>query len=763
MSHGSHIFFAALLAFLALPVAAAAQDEGQPLTDAELGPDEDDDTLVLDEEDDEDIVLDEDDDLEIDGFIDVTATRLFNPGRATSRITREELVLRLPRSAPDALRYEPGVYVQQTAHSQGSAFIRGRTGQQTVLLFDGVRMNNSLFRQGPNQYFFTIDSRTIESIDVLRGSASTRYGTDAIAGVINASPIEPLMDPNAEGFVIKPLGAVRFASADADIGGRLQLDMQFTPRIGVVAGIGYRRVGQLESGGPVLNPRNGLPPEVPRFAPDGRTQLGTGFNELTNDVRAVWQFARRSRLVLAWYDYRQSDAPRTDNCAPPEAPFNECLQYDEQNRSVAFARVEGDWGSLASAARLTLSWQRQHERRTHERPSSFVINGGRDDVDTFGGALQAQTDTWRPTDNFGLHLRYGGDVYHDRVESVAWLIFTDLDITRLRTRGQYIDGSTYTWGGAFAEAEAIFWERLLFRAGGRVSTIAASAPEDPESGTLAVDGSWNALVGNAAVEWWATDWMTIIAGLDQGFRAPNLDDLTSRQQTGPGFQFENAGLEPEKALTAEMGLQLFNEHLEFDGWVFYSTLDDAIARSPRNSSQCPPNTSACNNSRSQFQLVNLPDTAVIYGAEASLKLMLPLNLSARGTISYAFGEGPNPGERPEDPSLPFTERVPLSRIPPLNGTAEVLWRHPRGYYLGGGLRWATKQDRLALSDQSDARIPLGGTPGFSVFDVRAGWRFDERGLISAVFENVTDAAYRYHGSSVNGPGRGLMVNMEYGF
>lgn len=687
----------------------------------------------------------------------------FNPGRATSRVTRAELDQRLPRSAPDALRYEPGVYVQQTAHSQGSAFIRGRTGQQTVLLFDEVRMNNSLFRQGPNQYFFTIDSRTIHHIDVLRGSASTRYGTDAIAGVINANPLEPTFEPGVEGLVVRPIASARYGSADAEIGGRVQFDLQWGQHFGVMAGVGARRVDELESGGPIFNPRDGELPEVPRFAPDERTQLGTGFNELTADARAVYRLNSKARFVMAVYDYRQTDAPRTDNCAPPEAPFNECLKYDEQFRTLAYGRAEANLGDWARSARLTLSWQRQHERRTHERPNSFTINGGRDDVDTFGVALQSETDFWDPVDGAALRLRYGGDLYHDRVDSTAWLIFTDLDITRLRTRGQYIAGSTYSWGGVYAEGEAIFWNRLMVRAGGRASVIAAKAAEDVESGTNAVDDQWQSLVGNAALEWWTTDWLTFIVGVDQGFRAPNLDDLTSRQRTGPGFQFENPALEPEKALTTEVGVQVNHPLVELDGWLYHSTLRDAIARSARDSSQCPPNTPACNNSRSQFQLVNLSGEAVIYGAEAGLKLNLPWDLSARSTISYAFGEGPNPGDRPDDPNLAFEERQPLSRIPPLNGTVELLWRHPRGLYLGAAMRWATLQDRLAISDQSDARIPIGGTPGFTVYDLRAGWRFAPRGLVSMVFENMTDEAYRYHGSSVNGPGRGLLVNLEMGF
>ena len=44
---------------------------------------------------------------------------------AASEVDRQTMDERLPRSSPDALRYEPGVFVQQTAHGQGSAYIRG--------------------------------------------------------------------------------------------------------------------------------------------------------------------------------------------------------------------------------------------------------------------------------------------------------------------------------------------------------------------------------------------------------------------------------------------------------------------------------------------------------------------------------------------------------------------------------------------------------------------------------------------------------------
>ena len=76
------------------------------------------------------------------------------------------------RTSPEALALTPGVFVQKTNHGGGSPFIRGLTGNQTLLLLDGIRISNSTMRYGPNQYFNTIDPFSTGKIEVLRGSGS---------------------------------------------------------------------------------------------------------------------------------------------------------------------------------------------------------------------------------------------------------------------------------------------------------------------------------------------------------------------------------------------------------------------------------------------------------------------------------------------------------------------------------------------------------------------------------------------------------------
>lgn len=680
-------------------------------------------------------------------------------GRAQSLVRRSDIVERLPRSAPDALRYEPGVFVQQSAHAQASPYVRGRTGQQTLLLFDGIRLNNSTFRKGPNQYFFTVDSASVRELRVLRGGASTRFGAGAIGGAIEALPIEAKLDPRAR-TRLRPRFRIFGASADEQWGFRSQLDAQVNEGLRGIVGFGARRVGQLRSGGQVLSPLSGRPPEVPAFAQDGKTQLGTGFREITADGRLVYRLGTNHELEAASYAYRQFDAPRTDKCPPPLAPLSECLNYDEQFRTLTYATYRGVFQGLLRTLRVTLSHQRQHERRSYRRPAAFVINGGRDDVDTLGVLVKAKLRTLKMASKLPLDIDFGADVYADTIDSAAWTRFLDNGIVVRASRGQYIDASNYQQGGAFVHSTWSLLPSLSMRAGSRVAFGRAAVVADPESSTRPVERSWPAWVGHLGFDFRPLDELSFHLNADRSFRAPNLDDLSARQQTGPGFQIENPELEPERALSIEVGARWTRRHWELQAWFFRSAVNGAIERRTLGPESCPPNLAACFNSQSRLQLVNLGAPSTVQGFELSGRLQPFRALSLRTALSFAYGEGPSPLAQTDAFTGPAMQ--PLSRIPPLNGNAEIRWRAPRGFYAGLSTRWALAQTRLALSDRFDARIPEGGTPGFVVVDLSAGYRLSQLLLLSLVLENLADSAYRYHGSSVNGAGRGLRFMMETG-
>ena len=75
---------------------------------------------------------------------------------------------------------------------------------------------------------------------------------------------------------------------------------------------------------------------------------------------------------------------------------------------------------------------------------------------------------------------------------------------------------------------------------------------------------------------------------------------------------------------------------------------------------------------------------------------------------------------------------------------------------------AGKFSGVSHSINDHLNLPPGGTPGFAVLDLRVGYRIEEKLLLSLVMENVLDTPYRYHGSSVNGPGRGMVLLLDVG-
>lgn len=691
---------------------------------------------------------------------------------ARSTITRAQLDERQPRSAPDALRFEPGVAIQQTAHGQASPYVRGLTGQQVVHLFDGVRLNNGLYRQGPNQYFFTVDQQTLARLDVLRGSASVRWGSDALGGAVLATPIRPRIDSDVDGLRASPRLFLRYGSADRELGGRAQLDLQLGRRTGLLVGGGYRDVDRLESGGVVRHrdrttdpvSRGDLAPWVPRFAEESshpgdlskwRTQLGTGFREATFDARLEHRVRRRLHLVVATYGFRQLDAPRTDQCPSPEAPLDECLKIARQFRTLSYVALRGDAGPMRDVE-LVLSHQRHEERRVRDRPRSAIRFRWDDVVDTLGFTFRAATRSTPLGDDASFRVRYGLDAFRDDVRtSRGERTFTDLDRTTELSRGQYLAGSHYLTGGLFAELEAEVWPWLTLRGGGRLAVVEASAPGDPESGSAPVAETFVAPVGRVGAAAHVRPSWSIAFNVDQGFRAPNLDDLTSRQQVGPGFQFENAALTPERSLTTELGVMGELEWLRLDLWVFATRIEDGIQRVVRAIVDCPPSTPDCGGSRDPFQLVNASERSRLFGGEGGATFYLPEDVTLRTTFSYAWGDGPSLGDR--DATPPGT-RLPLSRVPPAQGSVEGRWRHAStGLWVGGALRWAAPQTRLAIADASDPRIPRGGTPGYATVELRAGWSYRDWLALGLVAENLGDAAYRVHGSSIQGPGRSVSL------
>ena len=88
------------------------------------------------------------------------------------------------------------MFVQKSQQGGSSPVIRGFEASRVLLVVDGIRMNNAIYRAGHLQNVITVDQNMLERVEVLYGPASTLYGSDALGGVIHLRTKQPLLSTN---------------------------------------------------------------------------------------------------------------------------------------------------------------------------------------------------------------------------------------------------------------------------------------------------------------------------------------------------------------------------------------------------------------------------------------------------------------------------------------------------------------------------------------------------------------------------------------
>jgi vitamin B12 transporter len=156
----------------------------------------------------------------------VTATRDEVPieqvGSSITVVTAKEIELQQKQTVADVLRMVPGLDVVRSggAGQTVSIFMRGADSRHTLVLIDGVELNDPS-TTGGEYYFGFLTKDNIERIEVLRGPQSTLYGSHAIGGVINI--ITKRGSGRPTGFVSAEGGSLYTARESAGISGSTDL------------------------------------------------------------------------------------------------------------------------------------------------------------------------------------------------------------------------------------------------------------------------------------------------------------------------------------------------------------------------------------------------------------------------------------------------------------------------------------------------------------------------------------------------------------
>jgi hemoglobin/transferrin/lactoferrin receptor protein len=649
------------------------------------------------------------------------------------------------RSMPEALTGITSVMVQKTALGQSSPYIRGFTGYHNVLLVDGVRLNHSAMRSGPNQYWSTVLINGKEFIEVLRGTNGAIYGADAIGGVVNILSKEPVFKESKNQFNGRFAG--RVASAEESWSASLLAETKTTDWVAEISH-SEQSFGDL-SGGKTVG-----------------VQKNTGYDARGTTARLARKISNNSYFILGLQKAFMDDVPRTHKTIDGISweglsPGKEIWRRLDQERELYYGKL--NWensGGIVDAGQITLSLHSHEQARNRMKGNLGLATEGdfqKFDLDDYGLSARFEADTiWNS------RLSYGAKWHREELTSGGYKFNANSTRTSDLTQGPLAANAEYNRIAFYLQDTYELDTGFTFQPGIRFSSIQADLKEyygeNDDSTTLfnPEKKSYNELIGSLRLSKQIRDDLFTFGGISQGFRPPSLYDLTSTDETS-AIERPNTKLEPERFHQAEIGLRSFAGPLHFTTSFYHTWIKDMIVRSPVESGQ--PNTLKSNGD-GYLQGIEIEvayDWTPSWNSTLSFSWMdgeveQLLDNNSSGTVAID-GRNYSPVDRP------------TTRLMPPQAQLITRYRPDESPWMGEiSILAVGKADKLSLKDETDeSRIPVNGTPDYVLVGLMGAYEWNENSNINLAIENVGDIDYRVHGSGVNGPGRNFILTYSKNF
>lgn len=700
--------------------------------------------------------------------VDVTANRWKQdkaevPGRIT-KLKLKDVEMYSPQTTADLLESSGYVFVQKSQLAGGSPQLRGFGTNRVLIVVDGVRMNNAIFRSGNLQNVISIDPNSLEDAEILFGPGSVMYGSDAIGGVMDFTTKVATFSPDSVKRFVKTNLFARYSSSSNEISNHIDFNYG-SRKFAAMTAVSYSVFGDLTAGkfgdDYYLRPTyqdNG----VTVVNPNPRKQVQTGYDQINVIQKFSFQVGEHSRLDYGFnFSTNFKDAPRYDRLVlDSDADGN--LDYDEwyygpqqwmMNR-LAFSVDKKT--KIFDEFKAVIAYQKFNESRHDRKFGSTNIRRQYENVD----ALSLNTD-FNKIFSKRTNLYYGAEAIYNRVGSMAYREEDGGDQTTINPR--YPNGSSWQAYGVYASLKHFLTDDWILNTGVRYSQYYIHADFDttlfpyPITSTVNSKASFNGSIG---LVYHPNKTSQYYLNASSGFRAPNIDDLGKVFDSEPGsVVVSNANLKAEHAYNTELGfVKSIKAKVKFDAAVYYTYLQNALARADYTLDG--QDSMFYEGTMSRIQAIQNLSSAHVYGVQAGFEVSIAKGLSLFSSISYQKGF-----ELDVDSSVYY----PKSHVAPLFGRTALRYkRRQLSVEFYAVYHAEVSNEDLPLNERNDATYALDEnglaySPAWYTLNLKASYFFNKHLSMNAGVENITNQLYRTLGSGVSASGLNLMLSVKASF
>ncbi len=684
------------------------------------------------------------------------------PGRITT-INKALIQLQNPQTAADLLGASNNVYIQKSQLGGGSPMIRGFATNRVMLVVDGVRMNNAIFRSGNVQNVISLDPNAIQETEVLFGPGSVMYGSDAIGGVMDFHTLKPAFSQDHK-LMFKGNALLRYSSANKERTAHADFNIGLK-NWSFLSSITRSIYDDLEMGsrGPVEYKRPDYvervnDEDVVRQNSNPNLQLFTGYDQWNAMQKISFQSGNWINLTYAFHYSQTSDYARYDRLILREEDelSNAEWYYGPQKwmmHSLNFTYSKPS--VLFDQSKLLFAYQDYEESR-HNR--------------AFGGSRR--TDRTENVKAFSINadldkqlsdittLIYGAEFITNNVRSEASRYNVNNGSTEPWST-RYPDDADWRSTAAYLGFRVKPIEKLSINLSGRFTNIYTHAVfgktffDFPFSDATLNN---NALNGSLGVVLSPNKSLKIYSNLSTGFRAPNVDDIGKVFDSSQGeVVVPNPDLDPEYAYNAEIGFAMsIEKKVELDFAAYHSVINNAIARGTSSFN----GQDSINYDGELSRVLSFQNISEIWvaGIQAGLSIKFAEHFSFRTNINYQRGKEKDP-ETNRDNSP--THIAPLFGSTHLLLTKEKLKLDVYTNYNG-----EISYENLALTERSDSHLyakDANGNPyapSWWTLNFKSSFKINRVLSLDAGIENILDKRYRPYSSGISAPGRNFIISLR---